>query len=65
VESLNDAVLKLRLKQVSELIAERAGQEAGENFYALGLAHLKGKQAFRDEFNSRFPQEQQKQPEKP
>jgi len=57
VESLEDAVLKLRLKQMSELIGERAGQEAGENFYALGLAHMKGKEAFRKEFDRRVAEQ--------
>jgi hypothetical protein len=42
---------------MSELIRERAGGRAAENFYALGLAHLEGKEKFREEFDRAFPPE--------
>lgn len=58
-ETLDDAVLKYRLKRMSELIAERAGKEAGDRFYALGLAHLKGPEEFQAEFNRLFPERQE------
>ena len=63
-ETLQEAVAKLRLKRMSELIGQMAAEKTGDpeegkkaaaRFYALGLAHLEGPQAFREKFAQEFP----------